>query len=93
MPDRKRNLSLNGCMDLLQGLRLLVLDESEADMLPTRSLLLAASSESGSIFFVLLSLLTEPLLPLPFCALAPFELLPRWTLPFSAELEFPCPDT
>ena len=61
-------------------------------MLPTRSLSLAASSEFGSIFLLLLSVRTRPLLPLrtlfkppslaaPFCAeLDDSPLTYRWNL-------------
>ena len=63
--------------------------------MPIRSLLLAASSESGSIVFVLLSVLTG--LPLPFCELEPFLLLPNLNAPFcpelAAELDPYSPDT
>ena len=93
MPGLKRSFSLSGCvacMVLLNWRRLLLLVVDDADMLPTRSLLLAASSESGSILFVLLSLLGGALLP--FCRPAPFELLPWWALPFRAELDPACPD-
>ena len=51
-------------------------------MLPTRSLSLAASSESGSIFLVLLSVRTRPLLPLR----APFR-PPNLAAPFCVELD------
>jgi len=64
-------------------------------MLPFWSLLLAASSESGSIVFVLLSVLRG--LPLPFCELKPFLLLPNLAAPFrpelAAELDPYSPDT
>ena len=51
-------------------------------MLPTRSLSFAASSESGSIFLLLLSVRTRPLLPLR----APFK-PPNLAVPFCAELD------
>ena len=68
-------------------------------MLPVRSLLLAASSESGSVVFVLLSVLRG--LPLPFCWLEPFLLLPNLAAPLrpklaaelDAELDPYSPDT
>ena len=51
-------------------------------MFPTRSLSFAASSESGSIFLLLLSVRTRPLLPLR----APFR-PPNLAAPFCAELD------
>lgn len=63
-------------------------------MLPTRSLLFAASSESGSILFVVLSLFGTNL-PLTFCE--PFRPLPGLAAPFcaelAAELDADTPDT
>ena len=51
-------------------------------MFPARSLSFAASSESGSIFLLLLSVRTRPLLPLR----APFR-PPSLAAPFCAELD------
>lgn len=93
MPDLKRSFSLSGCaacVGLLHWRLLRLLVRKDADMLPTWSLLLAASSEAGSICFVLLSLLADLL---PFCKLAPFKVLPEWAVPFFAELDPSCPDT
>ena len=58
-------------------------------MLPTRSLSFAASSESGSIFLVLLSVRTRPLLPLrpPLLPFRPLFKPPSLAAPFCAELD------
>ena len=58
-------------------------------MLPTRSLSFAASSESGSIFLVLLSVRTRPLLPLrpPLLPFRPPFKPPSLAAPFCAELD------
>ena len=93
MPGLIWSIPLSGCVacfDFLQQQRLLLLGMDDADILPTRSLPLAASSESGSIVFVLLSLLGGT--AMPFCRPAPFEVLPWWAVPFRAELDAACPD-
>ena len=91
MPDLRRSFSLSkcaACSGILPWCLLRLLVGYDADILPTWSLLLAASSESGSICFVLLSRLAGlPLLPLP------FEVLLELAVPFCAELNPVCPDT
>ena len=90
MPDLRRSFPLSkcaACSGIVHWCLLQLLVGYDADILPTRSLLLAASSKSGSICFVLLSLLAGPLLPLP------FEVPLEWAIPFCAELDPACPDT